>query len=121
VQKAHDGNDRPDWQNPAPLREVRQGRSHENRCGEMGKQWAFRPNERGLKSRFFVVPQFEFLVSRILRDKLCLLRSNWRFFRWLTLDAVAVQSHSRFQKNHPSWSLLVTASTANAEPARRSV
>jgi hypothetical protein len=35
-----------------PKCEVRQGRSHENRCGEMGKQWAFRPNERGLKSRF---------------------------------------------------------------------
>jgi hypothetical protein len=43
------------------------------------------------------------------------------FFRWLTLDAAAVQSRSRFQKNHPSWSLLVIASTASAEPARRSV
>jgi len=59
VQKAHDGNDRPDWQNPAPLREVRQGRSHENRCGEMGKQWAFRPNERGLKSRFVLKERTE--------------------------------------------------------------
>jgi hypothetical protein len=35
-----------------------------------------------------------------LRGKLCMLRSNWRIFRW-TLDAAAVQSSSRFQKNHP--------------------
>ena len=27
-----------------------------------------------------VVPQFEILVCRILRGKLCLLRSNWRIF-----------------------------------------
>src|SRR5260221_9581797 len=52
--------------------------------------------------RCWVVLQFEILVCRILPDNLCLLRSDWRIFRWLTLDAAAVQSRSRFQKNHPS-------------------
>src|SRR4051812_16098804 len=60
--------------------------------------------------RFRVVSQFEFR-----------LEDGRGLSRWATPDAAAVQSRSRFQKNHPRWSLLVTASTANAEPARRSV
>jgi hypothetical protein len=52
VQKALDGDDRPNWQNRIPLLEMQQGRFHEDRRSEMGKQWSVRPKDDGLNSRF---------------------------------------------------------------------